>query len=205
MSCGNVTQWPFNAKVPFDKCIDGTKFAHLQIRSFSAMLNLSSLWGLSNRGIFFPFESIWKDPSCSICTVHVKVWIHYFIGDTKGNNKWLGQYPGHLPVLLHTSVSGLIRYMFESLKDQMGDGKDRDLIDRQHILISNLITRQSEHDFPWGSMRNGLIDGTKCQSSEQKGNLFQLLCIAHTANGSRVMKSSLKYSDAKWKQWYIKF
>ena len=28
-------------------------------------------------------------------TVHVKVWIHYFIGDTKGNNKWLGQYSGN--------------------------------------------------------------------------------------------------------------
>jgi hypothetical protein len=28
-------------------------------------------------------------------TVRVKVWIHYFIGDTKGNNKWLGQYPGN--------------------------------------------------------------------------------------------------------------
>jgi hypothetical protein len=27
--------------------------------------------------------------------VRVKVWIHYFIGDTKGNNKWLGQYPGN--------------------------------------------------------------------------------------------------------------
>jgi hypothetical protein len=27
--------------------------------------------------------------------VHVKVWIHFFIGDTKGNNKWLGQYPGN--------------------------------------------------------------------------------------------------------------
>jgi hypothetical protein len=26
--------------------------------------------------------------------VHVKVWIHYFIGDTEGNNKWLGQYSG---------------------------------------------------------------------------------------------------------------
>ncbi len=24
--------------------------------------------------------------------VRVKVWIHYFIGDTEGNNKWLGQY-----------------------------------------------------------------------------------------------------------------
>ncbi len=28
-------------------------------------------------------------------TVCVKVWIHCFIGDTKGNNKWLGQYPGN--------------------------------------------------------------------------------------------------------------
>jgi hypothetical protein len=27
--------------------------------------------------------------------VCVKVWIHYFIGDTEGNNKWLGQYPGN--------------------------------------------------------------------------------------------------------------
>ncbi len=27
--------------------------------------------------------------------VHVKVWIHYFIGDTEGNNKWLGQYSGN--------------------------------------------------------------------------------------------------------------
>jgi hypothetical protein len=90
--------------------------------------------------------------------------------------------------------------MFESLRGQMGGGKDRE----QHILISNLIKRQSERDFPQGSMRNGLIDGTKCQSSEQKGNLFRLLCIAYTTNGSRVMKRSLKYSDAKWKQ-YIEF
>ena len=27
--------------------------------------------------------------------VRVKVWIHYFIGETEGNNKWLGQYPGN--------------------------------------------------------------------------------------------------------------
>jgi hypothetical protein len=161
--------------------------------------------------------------------VHVKVWIHYFIGDTKRNNKWLGQYHGNRegvrhpycdcncqfhdlsnpnltciyltmdnvnlakkrkqddedarieyyrsmsmydiknaltekslplsdnihrpykmmpPDLLHTSGSGLIMYMFESLRDQMGGGKDRDLIDRQHILISNLIKRKSEREFP---------------------------------------------------------
>jgi hypothetical protein len=211
-------------------------------------------------------------------TVRVKVWIHYFIGDTERNNKWLGQYPGNRedlrrpycdckcqfhdlsnpnsnciylnmddinlakkrkqdnedagieyyrlmsmydirntpnekslplsgnilgpykmmpPELLYSSGSGLIMYMFESLWDQMGGGKDRDLIDRQHVLISNLIKRQSAHDFPRGSMRNGLIDGTKCQSSERKGNLFRLLCIAHTTNGSRVMKRSLKYTGAK--------
>ncbi len=67
-----------------------------------------------------------------------------------------------------------------------------------------MIKRQSEHEIPQRSMRNGLIDGKKCQSSERKGNLFRLLCIAHTTNGSRVMKRSLKCSDAKWKQ-YIKF
>ncbi len=27
--------------------------------------------------------------------VHINVWTHYFIGDTKGNNEWLGQYPGN--------------------------------------------------------------------------------------------------------------
>jgi hypothetical protein len=48
-------------------------------------------------------------------------------------------------------------------------------------------------------MRNGLIDGTKCQSSERKGNLFQLLCIAHTTIGSSIMKRSLSYPNPKWK------
>jgi hypothetical protein len=86
----------------------------------------------------------------------------------------------------------------------MGGGKDKELIDRQHIMISNLIKSESEGDFLQGSMRNGLIVGTKCQFSDKKGNLFQLLCIAHATNESLVMKRSLKYSAAKWKQ-YIKF
>jgi hypothetical protein len=77
-----------------------------------------------------------------------------------------GPYKMMPPELLHTSGSGFITYMYESLRDQMGGGKDRDLIDKQHILISNLIKRQSERDFPRGSMRNGHIGGTKCQSSE---------------------------------------
>ncbi len=41
-----------------------------------------------------------------------------------------GPYKMMPPELLRTSGSGLIMYMFESLRDQMGVGKDRDLIDR---------------------------------------------------------------------------
>ncbi len=74
--------------------------------------------------------------------------------------------------------SGLIMYIFESLRDQMGGEKDRELIDQQHIQISNLIKRQSECDFPRGSMIKGLIDGTKCQTSEQREICFNY-CVLH--------------------------
>jgi hypothetical protein len=218
--------------------------------------------------------------------VRVKVWIHYFIGDTEGNNKLLGQYPGNKegvkrpyrdcncsydnlsnpnpqctyrtlddlmiakrrkcedddggkeyyksistydivhslidknlplsdsihgpykmmpPELLHTSGSGLIMYMFESLRYQIGGGQDRDFIDQQHVEISNCIKRQSERDFLRGSMRNGLIDGTKCQSSERKGNLFRLLCIAHTSSGRDVLIRCLQLTpEIKWQR-FIEF
>jgi hypothetical protein len=156
---------------------------------------------------------------------HIKVWIHYFIGDTEGNNKWLGQYPGnregaqqpchdctcslkqlqlsnpwcqyirledihkgrrhkgddddnglsffksvsrydisnallqpHLllsddihgpfkmmpPELLHTSGSGLIMYMFASLRNQLGAGRGRDLIDQQHLQVSKIIQHKAD-------------------------------------------------------------
>ncbi len=68
------------------------------------------------------------------------------------------------PELLHTSGSGLIIYMFELLRTQLGGGKDREEIDQLHVVLSNLIKRQSERNFPRGSVRNRLIDGTKCQS-----------------------------------------
>jgi hypothetical protein len=58
-----------------------------------------------------------------------------------------------------------------------------------------MIKRQSERDFLQGSMRNGLIDGTKCQSLEQKGNLFQLLCIAHKTKSRNVLQTALQLSD----------
>jgi hypothetical protein len=59
-----------------------------------------------------------------------------------------GPYKMMPPKLLHTSGSGLIMYMFKLLQHQLGAGKDCDNIDREHIVVSNIIKRQSEHDFP---------------------------------------------------------
>ena len=148
------------------------------------------------------------------------MWVHYFIGDTERNNKWLGHYPGttrqvnrpypdcqcdfnemsnpnpicvyttlsdmrdakrmkridedqgllklkemsqydiknaltkkYMPLsdnihgpycmmpseLLHTSGSGLIKYMFESLQWQIGSGKICDDIDKLHVRVYKKI------------------------------------------------------------------
>ena len=97
--------------------------------------------------------------------------------------------------LLHTSGQGLIKYIFESLSNQIGSEKNRDEIDKQHVRMYMIIKRQSECDFPWVAMRNGLIDGTKCQAEERKGNLFLLLCIAHTTDGSNKLQTALGYAS----------
>ncbi len=65
---------------------------------------------------------------------------------------------GMMPLkLLHTSGSGLILYIFESLRVWIGCGKDRDEVDKYHIWISSIIRCQSEHDFPREAMCNGLV------------------------------------------------
>jgi hypothetical protein len=49
--------------------------------------------------IFESLHRITKKGGFDLCVlgqkVTVKIWIHFFIGDTEGNNKWLGQYPGN--------------------------------------------------------------------------------------------------------------
>ena len=53
-------------------------------------------------------------------------------------------------------------------------------------------------------MSNGLIDGTKCQAEERRGNLFLLLCIAQMLEGSDILQKGLQYSQHKWVKW-LKF
>jgi hypothetical protein len=47
-------------------------------------------------------------------------------------------------------------------------------------------------------MRNGMIDRTKCQSFEQKENLFRLLCIAHKTKSRNDLQTALQLSDQRW-------
>jgi hypothetical protein len=99
------------------------------------------------------------------------------------------------PELLHTPGSRLIMYMFESLCLQLGCDIDQDYIDQEHVVVSNIIQRQSERDFPRGLMCNGFIDGTKIQLSKRRGNLFRFLCIAHRTKAKTILKNSLQLSD----------
>ena len=91
------------------------------------------------------------------------------------------------PELLYTSGSGLRMYMFRSLNSLFGSGMDgnntRKMLDKLHHQISGEIRRQSGRDFPRGLVRIRIINGTKCQFTKQRGNLFLLLCLAHTKAG----------------------
>ncbi len=83
-------------------------------QTFGCIPNLSHNWGASDRHL--TKDKIQDEPSCLSVLfrslqdihkagefdltvlgrrVHIRVWIHFFIGDTEGNNKWLGQYPGN--------------------------------------------------------------------------------------------------------------
>ena len=105
------------------------------------------------------------------------------------------------PELLHASMAGIIKYMFQSMQCQIGSTKLRDEIDKMHVRMLLDIQRQSDRDFPRGSMRNGIINDTKCHAEEQKGNLFLLLCIGTIMFGGKKLQTALRYDNRKWKNW----
>lgn len=214
--------------------------------------------------------------------VIVKPFIHYFIGDTEGHNKWLGHYSGSKPGMgrpyrdchcsfeqlsshyprcvytlasefrramrlvlhdkkkglqslksmsrhyvnnalyqsklplsdaihgankmcppetLHVMDAGITVYMQESLQNRTSAGQSRDSLNDQHCRLFNDIRRNSERDLPRGATRSGLIDSTRCQSSERKGNLFLMLCIATTVNGRQILQHELNYNQQQWVRW----
>ena len=63
-------------------------------------------------------------------------------------------------------------------------------LDSLHEIISAEILHQSDKDIPRGSVCNSILDETKCQSSERRGNLFRLLCISFTKAGKACLCSA---------------
>ena len=100
-----------------------------------------------------------------------------------------GPYKMFPPELLHTSGSGLIMYMFSTLAEIMNNS-DKTTLDKLHIRLTRDGLRQSKKDFPIGSESNGLLDNTKSQSTQRRGNLFRLLCIAHTTAGNEALEAA---------------
>jgi hypothetical protein len=273
----NPKFWRPMAYIPnlaYGKSVGGKSTTKVQDEHNCLMYSLKSLVELSDSG-GIRTNVMGKQ-------VHVKVWIHFFIGDTEGHNKWLGHYSAsnsgvkrpyrdchctfeemstsnpscqyttaselrratrlinhdkksgvamfnkmsrhclnnalfqpNLPLadtkyganrmqppeMLHVSDAGLIIYMMESLQGRIGSGESRLELDRKHVHMLAAIRRQSERDFPRGAARSGLIDTTRCQSSERKGNFFIMMCIAHTAAGELTLKHELNLSNAHWLKW----
>ena len=94
-----------------------------------------------------------------------------------------GPYRMMPPELLHTSGSGLIMYMFMSLRLMFGNTVPGlaalVLLDKMHKRISWELDRQSDRDMPRGSINNGVLDVTKCRSHQRIGNLVRLLYLAY--------------------------
>ena len=66
------------------------------------------------------------------------------------------------------------------------------------MLHHNLVTeslKQSEHDMPRMSWRNGVTDGTKMTASERVRNMFMLLCVMHTKDGRGIFRNGLNELD----------
>jgi hypothetical protein len=105
------------------------------------------------------------------------------------------------PESLHVLDAGITMYMQESLQTRISGGASMNELNRLHNIALSDIRRQSERDLPRGATRSGLVETTRCQSSECKGNFFLLMVIAHTADGKLILRHELQYSQTQYKKW----
>lgn len=105
------------------------------------------------------------------------------------------------PESLHVMDAGITMYMQESLESRISKGRSMAELDSLQNRMFHAIRRSSERDFPRGTTRSGIVGTTRCQSSERKGNLFLLLCVAHTADGRLILQFELDYSKKQYDRW----
>ena len=98
------------------------------------------------------------------------------------NNVWFGDQTygllGSVPAeMLHVSGTGILKYIFEYLKNLIARDIDKETFDDLHRYLVRDAQYQSERDFPRMSVCNGITDGTKMCGSERVEKLF---CLFHT-------------------------
>ena len=59
----------------------------------------------------------------------------------------------------------------------------KDELDTLHQSVVLKSRQQSERDFPGASNRNGIMDGTKMEGSQHRGNLFMFIFALKTKDG----------------------
>ena len=105
------------------------------------------------------------------------------------------------PESLHVLDAGITMYMQESLQSRISGGASTFELDNLHCIALNELRRQSERDIPRGATRSGLVESTRCQSSERKGNMFVLMVIAHSTDGKMILRHELQYSQVQYSKW----
>jgi hypothetical protein len=118
--------------------------------------------------------------------------------DVPLSNQEHGIYSMTPPERLHTTSEGLTKYMIDSLCNTIGDfGGGKKILTKienlHHTLHFNL-KRNSEHDFPRGSARNGALKSTLVSATKRRGNMFQLLCLCHTDSIRHDLDGILRHS-----------
>ena len=85
------------------------------------------------------------------------------------------------PERLHVTCEGISMYMFDSLRNIIGNKGIRKIlmhnIETVYHNLNHQLRRNSELDFPRGSNRIGCLKNTLVNASERRGNLLHLLCV----------------------------
>ncbi len=101
--------------------------------------------------------------------------------------------------MLHNSGNGIMKYPMDVINNIVGSGHHKKhKLHTLDVLHQNLVvdsSRQSDQDMPWMSYCNGVTDGTKMSASERVGNMFLILSLMHTYDGSQLFTDGLKDID----------
>ncbi len=93
-----------------------------------------------------------------------------------------------VPMVLHTSVSGLYKILLDTICNIIGFGnqskEDKAECDKLHLAVVNTMKRQSNQ-----MTRDGIMDGTKMRGKELWTNAMALTILMKTVGGKKLLNN----------------